>query len=110
MTTVELHNIATGNANRTAHAVRQDDGALVVEGRDVGPQIRDWFGPEAVHYEWGVRVPAERLPDLLAALGRPDGDPVEAVADWFTGETRAFEPFLDAHGVVHESWSRVETR
>ena len=108
MSTVELHNIATGNQHRTAHALRQDDGALVVEGRDMGPQIRDWFGPATTRYDWGVRVPEAHFPALLVALGRSGGDPLTAVADWFADETRAFEPFLDAHGVVHESWSRVE--
>lgn len=107
MTTVELHNIAQGNEHRTAHAERQDDGALVVEGCDTGPEVRNWFGPDASRYEWGVRVPPDQIPALMAALDRAGQDPVEAVAEWFTGETRAFEPFLDAHDVVHESWSRV---
>lgn len=108
MSTLQLNNIARGNQYRTAHAERHDDGALVVEGCDVGPEVRDWFGPDASRYTWGVRVPPDQVPALLEALGRPGQDPVEAVAEWFTDETRAFEPFLDAHGVVHESWSRVD--
>lgn len=107
-TTAELRHIARDNEHRTAHAHREHDGALVVEGCDVGPEIRDWFGPDTTRYEWGVRVPANQIPALMAALDRSGHDPVEAVAEWFTGETRAFEPFLDAHGVVHESWSRVD--
>lgn len=106
--TAELHHIARGNEYRTAHAFREADGAVVVEGCDVGPQIREWYGPETSRYEWGVRVPADQIPALMAALDRSGRDPIDAVAEWFTDETRAFEPFLDAHGVVHESWSRVD--
>lgn len=102
---IERRNIANGNDARDAHVRREADGALIVEGRDHGPPVQDVFGPNVDVYEWTIRVPANQIRALMEALGRPGDDPLEAVAEWFRNETRAFEPYLDGHGVVHESWS-----
>lgn len=105
---IERRNIAQGNDARDAHVRYEADGALTVEGRDHGRPVQDVFGPDARVYEWTIRVPADQIPALMEALDRPGDDPLEAVADWFGEETRAFEPYLDTHGVVHESWSLVQ--
>ena len=103
-----LRDVERDDEVRRAFAHVDDEGALVVEGRDVGPELQEWFGEDAGLYRWVLRIPRDQVPELMTALDRPGDDPIDAVAAWVQEDDRAFEPFLDAHGVVHESWSQVD--
>lgn len=86
----------------------REDGALVIEGQDLGAAPEAFWGSR--EYEWRITVRAEAVPRLVAALGgRPgESDPLELLAQRYSEDPRcASRGFLDGAGIPCDFWSRV---
>jgi hypothetical protein len=82
-----------GTAFRRVDLRLEDDGAIVLEGQDMGPTVEEVWGD--TDYEFWVRVALPSLPKLAFELLR----------EKFAGRLDAVEAFRDwcrAHGVEHK--------
>jgi hypothetical protein len=52
-----------------------EDGALSLEGQDLGGAVGEFFGSSFSEYEWAWLLPASRLLLLLDRLGVAEGAP-----------------------------------
>jgi hypothetical protein len=83
------------------------DGALRLEGQDLGPGVEAFFGAGNREYEYDIVVAAGDVPALLAALGAQQ-DVLAALAASYRDEPDlGIVNFLDEHGIAHTFWSRV---
>lgn len=85
------------------------DGAIVIEGQDLGPGVERVFGEGLTEYEWAWHVQASAVPALIAALGGTEGDdPLVLLAAWCEANGgRDPGSRLREAGVSVEFWSRV---
>ena len=83
-------------------------GAIVIEGRDVGPGVERFWG-EGDHVRLGVVDRAEAIPAMIAALGgTPGDDPLALLKAWYdAGDGRDPGIHLYEAGVPMEKWSSV---
>ena len=86
-----------GTEFRRVDLMLKDDGAIVLEGQDMGPTVEAVWGDS--DYEYWVRVAPPSLPKLAFELLR----------EKFSGQLGAVDAFRDwctTHGVQHEfdSW------
>jgi hypothetical protein len=59
-------------------------GAIVIEGRDVGPGVEQFWGEGNRRYEWEWAIDAEAIPAMIAALGgAPGDDPLALLKAWY---------------------------
>jgi len=82
-----------GTEFRRVDLMLKDDGAIVLEGQDMGPAVEQIWGD--TDYEYWVRVAPASLPKLAFELLR----------EKFAGRLDAGEAFRDwcrVHGVEHE--------
>jgi hypothetical protein len=86
----------------------RDNGALRVEGQDLGDGVEQACGNGIREYEWLTEVAPEDVPKLAAALG---GDPAANILDvirrtCMTEPTR-LEQTIRAAGITPRFWSRM---
>jgi hypothetical protein len=74
--TVVLRDLRDEGGSRYLVASLEEHGALRVSGRDDGPAVSRAWGPSITTYEWVYVVPAERVDNVVAALGGGRGDDV----------------------------------
>ena len=82
-----------GTEFRRVDLMLKDDGAIVLEGQDMGPTVEEVWGD--TDYEYWVRVAPPSLPKLAFAL----------LHEKFAGRLDAVDAFRDwcrTHGVEHE--------
>ncbi|MXM66197.1 hypothetical protein GR925_22855 [Streptomyces sp. HUCO-GS316] len=86
-----------------------EDGALVVEGQDLGPGVTRVFGEGITEYEWTHTVAARHVPTLVAALAGAEGSDVLALlASGAAGPFGEELPrILAEHRIPYEVWSRL---
>jgi hypothetical protein len=85
------------------------DGALLVEGQDLGPGVSRVFGDDITEYEWVHTVAASHVPALVTALGGPDGaDVLELLASGAAGHQAGdLIRVLKDHRIPYDAWSRL---
>jgi hypothetical protein len=82
-----------GRQFRRVDLILNDDGAVALEGQDMGPAVETVWGD--TDYEYWVRVAPPSLPKLT----------IELLREKFAGRLDAVSAFRDwcqAHGVEHE--------
>lgn len=57
-------------------AALEEGGAVRITGRDTGPGVSEFFGPEITSYEWVYVVSPDRVAGLVETLGGSQGDDV----------------------------------
>jgi len=104
---VTLRDARDEDGSRQLSASLKGDGALLIEGQDIGPGVERFFGPGLTEYEWAWIIQPSGVRALKLALARDD-DVLTALRDRFSGDAAAgLQPFLDDKGVPYEPWSRV---
>jgi hypothetical protein len=97
-----LREARTGPDQRFLLAYVSTDGALHIEGQDLGPAT----APPSRHgeYEWFQIIRPERLPRLIGLLGgEPGTDLLDLLAERYTGVGAAtFERILRESGIPVE--------
>jgi hypothetical protein len=104
---VTLRDTRDEDGSRQLSASLKGDGALLIEGQDLGPGVERFFGPGLTEYEWAwiIRPPGVKKLKLALAC---DDDVLAALRDRFSGDAAAdLQPFLVDNGVPYEPWSRV---
>jgi hypothetical protein len=105
---VELFRGHDARGSRSVDAELGDDGRLVIDGQDLGPQVQV-FGPDFREYEWAWTIAPEQLPRVIEVLGGgPGDDPLELLIAWSKGRKGEDPgPFLRDGGVELAFWSRL---
>jgi hypothetical protein len=84
------------------------DGAIVIEGQDLGPGVEAAFGEGLTEYEWTWTIPPEGIASLVEALGGThDDDPLVLLKRWFDAHGVDPGSHLREAGVPVDFWSRV---
>lgn len=97
-----------GADRRHVSARIDDQGRLVVEGQDLGPQVSEFWGDDITESEWSWTIARDDLSTLAKALQTDSDGLLRALAERFSGAALAgLQPFFDAAGVRVESWSRL---
>jgi hypothetical protein len=101
-----LQRMRTAGSHRYLAANLAPDGALEIDGQDLGHVAG---GGGAREYEWSWRVPAEHVAHAIEALAGRKGDPPLAVVRaWFEANGRTDPGVrLREAGVKVEFWSRM---
>jgi hypothetical protein len=83
------------------------DGALTIEGHDLGETPRSVWGSS--EYEWTMAIAKEQLPAFVDALGGQAGsDALDLMSTRYREDERvASRGFLDEQGINFSFWSRV---
>lgn len=105
--TVTLRDFKDRQGSSYLGATLNADGDLpIIEGGDSGDGVEQSFGRGHREYEWSHTVRAADIPALLDALG--GDDVLAALQQHFSGmDSYKLQPFLDAHRIPYEFWSRV---
>lgn len=95
--------------SRNLWASLGENGDLIIEGQDLGPEVERFWGAGMSEYEWAITVRSAKVPRLVSALGGEEGDDVlTLLADRYRENPRsATQTFLDEQGIPNEVWSRV---
>ena len=100
-----LRDVTDSDGSRRLTVRLDSAGALVIEGTDHGAGVDRVLGFR--EYEWVWTIAATDVPALLQALEATD-DVVSAIHRRFSGDAAAdLGPFLEAHGIPVERWSRT---
>lgn len=105
---IVLRDLRDARGFRYLGAARRD-GAIVIEGQDLGRGVESAFGAGLTEYEWSWSIAPEAVPAMVAALGAaPGDDPLRALKAWFDAHG-ATDPgsYLRDAGVPIAFWSRV---
>lgn len=104
--TVVLAYTEDEGGTRRLTARKDEAGNLLIEGQDLGPGVRSFFGHS--EYEYAYSVAAEDLDRLSDVLGRPGDDPLTILKKDRPGQ-RAFglRQLIDDHDLIASAWSRV---
>jgi hypothetical protein len=104
---VTLRNTRDEEGSRQLSASLKGDGALLIEGQDIGPGVERFFGPGLTEYEWAWIIRPPEVKKLKLALACDD-DILAALKDRFSGDAAAdLQRFLEDNGITYEPWSRV---
>lgn len=106
---VVLRDQHDADGTRRLEAESRMGGAIVIEGRDVGPGVARFWGEGNDHYAWEWAIDAEAIPAMIAALGgAPGDDPLALLKAWYDAGTGR-DPGIDLYeaGVPIEKWSSV---
>ena len=96
-------------AIRHLEATRRPDGAILIEGQDLGPGVERIFGAGLTEYEWTWTIEPDAVPAAIAALEGIEGDdPLRLLAAWSAAHG-GVDPGsrLREAGVPIEFWSRI---
>lgn len=106
---VILRNTQDEGGSRYLSAEIRDNGDLVIQGRDTGPEVERFFG--STEYEWTWTIRANHLSTLIQALG---GKPRESEilpllkAQFSEPHAAELQGFLEQHQIPFEFWSRLD--
>lgn len=104
---VTLRDVRDKLGTRSLHAMLSIDGTLTIEGHDFGDGVEQIFGQANREYEWVWTIQSLDVAQLLAALNGGD-DILAALHLHFSNDrAAAIKPFLDAHDIKYEAWSRI---
>jgi hypothetical protein len=85
-------------------ATLRADGALSIEGQDLGAGVAGVFGADVTEHEWAYSIAPEDVQKLAAALGS-SGDVLDALAERFSVDAASgLKGFLDESGIPYEMW------
>lgn len=102
---VVLRSEGSRRSFRRLTATLRDNGDLVVEGHDMGPDVQSALG--GVEYEWVWTVKARHMPALAQALGGHK-DVLTELKNQFSGEKASgLATFFQTQGIRFESWHWV---
>ena len=106
---VVLRELRDAGGTRSLTARRREDGAIVIEGQDLGPGVEAVFGPGLNEYEWAWMIGPDAFPAAIEALGGHEGDDLLGLlAAWSVchGGADPGSHCKDA-GVVIDFWNRI---
>ena len=105
---VVLRDEKTATDRRWLAARVREDGALIIEGQDLGDGVEAVFGDGIREYEWVTEVSAEDVPKLIAALGGSPGDDIlDVIRSTCVAEPILLERTLPAAGITPRRWNRM---
>jgi hypothetical protein len=103
-----LRDEVSANDRRHLSVSLHDDGALRIDGHDLGDGVERAFGAGIREYEWITEIAAADLPRLVAALG---GAPGAAILELIRTRCLVDPAFLEASikqaGITPRFWSRT---
>jgi len=104
MRTVSLRAEHDGPDHRYLSATLNTEGALVIEGHDLGPKTQ--FVSSDGEYEWSRTILREHLPQLLVLLDAPaDADILSILErDWTGSKSYELEDRLQASDIPSALW------
>jgi hypothetical protein len=107
---VELARQRDERGSRQVWARLTADGAVVIEGVDVGLGVTEWFGEGHNEYEWAYTIAPNDVRLLLDAAGGSDRDqrrdPLDTLQSSLSDEEAfSFHAFLDRHDIPHKLWT-----
>jgi hypothetical protein len=107
---VELAQQRDERGSRQVWARLTADGAVVIEGVDVGPGVTAFFGEGHEEYEWAYTIAPNDVPLLLDTAAGADRDetcdPLDTLRSSLSDEQALqFSVFLDQHDIPHELWT-----
>jgi len=103
---VTLRDARDEDGSRQLGASLKGDGALLIEGQDIGPGVERFFGPGLTEYEWAWIIQPSGVRALKLALARDDV--LAALSERFSGDAAAdLQRFLEDNDIPYEPWSRV---
>lgn len=106
---VVLRDLDDADGTRHLEAEWRMGGAIVIEGRDVGPGVERFWGEGNNRYEWEWSIGPEAIPAMIAALGGTEGDdPLALLKAWYDAGD-GMDPGIHLYeaGVPVEKWSSV---
>ncbi|MEE4637162.1 MAG: hypothetical protein V2J42_00290 [Wenzhouxiangella sp.] len=104
---VLLRDIQDEGGSRQLGVRLENDGSLLIEGRDLGPGVEKFFGQGIFEYEWALKLKPPGVMKLKLALACQD-NLLDALKDRFSGEASAeLQNFLDSNAIQYEFWSRA---
>jgi hypothetical protein len=71
---VVLRHLRDAGGTRSLTARRREDGAVLIEGQDLGPGVGAAFGAGLNEYEWAWVIRPDAFPAAIEALGGHEGD------------------------------------
>jgi hypothetical protein len=85
------------------------EGDLVLDGRDTGRAVEEFFGEGSTEYAWTLTVAGESVPAAIEALGgNQKVDVLEFLKRWYDdGTDEALRSALESAGVPVEFTSRL---
>ncbi|MCJ7578904.1 MAG: hypothetical protein MUP98_00035 [Candidatus Aminicenantes bacterium] len=101
---VVLRDLEDAEGTRYLEARVKGDGALIIEGQDLGNGVRKIFGEGIGEYEWSYIIKKENIPLVIKALGGQEGDDIlELITDRCTGEdAQDLEDVIRSNKIPHE--------
>jgi len=107
---VELRSVVLRN-ERTERGVRYlgakyaENGDLLIEGQDIGDEVKSIFG--YIEYEWSWTIKSADLPKLASALG-VNSNLLGALKERYSGKAAAeLGKFLKENEIPHTFWNRI---
>lgn len=108
MQRVVLRELRDEDGVRHLHVELTDEGDVVFSGQDLGAGVERFWGDGQREYEWIWTVKKAHVSALAHALSATDRDLLSTIAARFNHpRCDELEPFLEAHEIPFERWSRV---
>lgn len=103
-----LRDEKTATDRRWLQASVREDGALIIEGQDLGDGVEAALGEGIREYEWVTEVSAEDVPKLVATLGGATSDDIlDVIRATCVAEPILLERTVRAAGITPRRWNRM---
>jgi hypothetical protein len=105
---VVLRSVRDGSGVRYLDVIRRPDGALEINGQDLGRGVEEAFGKGLTEYEWQWVIEPADVPAAISALGGQDGDdPLNLMVAWIEKHHTDPGNQVRDEGVPTRFWSRI---
>jgi hypothetical protein len=107
---VILRDLKTATDSRHLVATLQPDGALRIEGHDLGDGVEQALGAGVREYEWKTEVSAGDIARLIAALDpdhHADANILDVIRATCSVDAANLEATIRACGITPKFWSRI---
>ncbi|MEO8702437.1 MAG: hypothetical protein ABI867_20505 [Kofleriaceae bacterium] len=106
---VILRDHRTATDSRHLTATLEPDGALRIEGHDLGDGVEQALGAGIREYEWKTEVSAADIPRLVRALDptRDDANILDAIRATCVADPAKLEATIRSAGITPTFWSRM---